>query len=312
MSERKHAASHHHHSHLTPPAPPGSPTRVAIALALIVAFMVVEVTVGILANSLALVSDAGHMLTDAAALAVSLIALRMATRPAQGSLTYGLRRVETLAAQLNGATLLVVAVLILYAAIRRLISPPDVSAWPMVVVGLAGIAVNGAATSSLAGAGRENLNVEGSFQHILMDLFAFVGTVAAGVVILLTGFERADPLISIAIAAIMLLSGVRLLAAAGRVILEAAPAGLDPPEIGRALAAMPDVVEVHDLHVWQVGAGFPALSAHVLVKQQVDCHAVRRALEQLLRERYGLAHSTLQVDHAGGDELIELRPPRSA
>jgi cobalt-zinc-cadmium efflux system protein len=312
MSERKHAASHHHHSHLTPPAPTGSPRRVAIALALIVAFMVVEVTAGILAHSLALVSDAGHMLTDAAALAVSLIALRMAARPAQGSLTYGLRRVETLAAQLNGATLLVVAVLILYEAIRRLISPPDVSAWPMVVVGVAGIAVNGAATSSLAGAGRENLNVESSFQHVLMDLFAFVGTVAAGVVILLTGFERADPLISIAIAAIMLVSAVRLLAAAGRVILEAAPAGLDPPEIGRALAAMPDVVEVHDLHVWQVGSGFPALSAHVLVKQHVDCHAVRRALEQLLRERYGLAHSTLQVDHAGGDELIELRPPRSA
>jgi cobalt-zinc-cadmium efflux system protein len=274
--------------------------------------MAVEVVAGILANSLALVSDAGHMLTDAAALAVSLIALRMAARPAQGSLTYGLRRVETLAAQINGATLLVVAVAILYAAIRRLVSPTHVSAWPMIVIGLVGIAVNSGATLSLAGAGRESLSVEGSFQHVLLDLFAFIGTVVAGVVILLTGFVRADPIISIAIAALMLRSAVRLLGAAGRVILEAAPAGLDPPEIGRALAAAPDVVEVHDLHVWEVASGFPALSAHVLVKSEADCHAVRRALEVVLRDRFGLAHSTLQVDHASGDELIELKPPRSA
>jgi cobalt-zinc-cadmium efflux system protein len=302
---------HHHHSHLMPP-PTGSPRRVAAALALILAFMVLEVTAGILADSLALVSDAGHMLTDAAALAVSLVALRMVARPAQGALTYGLRRVEILAAQINGVLLLIVALAVLYAAIRRLISPPHVSAWVMVVVGLAGIAVSGAATLSLAGAGRESLNVEGSFQHVLTDLFAFVGTVVAGIVILLTGFDRADPIVSILIAALMLRSAAMLLGATGRVILEAAPAGLDPPEIGRALAAAPEVVEVHDLHVWEVASGFPALSAHVLVKPQADCHAVRRALEGLLRERFGLAHSTLQVDHAGGDELIELKPPRSA
>jgi cobalt-zinc-cadmium efflux system protein len=308
----KTSAGHHHHPNLMPPAPVGSPRRLGVALALIVAFMVLEVTAGILANSLALVSDAGHMLIDAVALAVSLIALRMAARPARGALTYGLRRLETLAAQINGVTLLVVALAILYAAIRRLVSPPHVSGWPMVIVGLAGIAVNGAATISLSGAGRASLNVEGSFQHILTDLFAFIGTVAAGVVILTTGFERADPIVSIAIAALMLSASIRLLAAAGRIVLEAAPEGLDPPEIGRALAAVPNVVEVHDLHVWQVASGFPALSAHVLVKPEADCHATRRVLEQVLRERFGLAHSTLQVDHAGDEGLIELRPPRSA
>jgi cobalt-zinc-cadmium efflux system protein len=179
----------------------------------------------------------------------------------------------------------------------------------MVAVGLAGIAINGSATLSLAGAGRESLNVEASFQHILTDLFAFIGTVVAGLVIVLSGLDRADAIASLLVAALMLRAATRLLGAAGRVLLEAAPPGLDPPEIGRALAAMPDVVEVHDLHIWQVSSGFPALSAHVLVKPRADCHATRRALEGLLRERFGLAHSTLQVDHATGEQLIELEPP---
>jgi cobalt-zinc-cadmium efflux system protein len=271
--------------------------------------MALEVVVGILAHSLALISDAGHMLTDAAALGVSLVALRMAVRPAQGALTYGLRRVETLAAQINGATLLVVAVAVSYAAIRRLIAPAHVSGWAMVAVGLAGIAINGTATFSLAGAGRGSLNVEASFQHVLTDLLAFIGTVLAGLVIVLTGFDRADPIASLLVAALMLGSAVRLLGAAGRVLLEAAPPGLDPPEIGRALAAVPDVVEVHDLHVWQVSSGFPALSAHVLVKPRADCHATRLALEDLLRDQFGVTHSTLQVEHARGEQLIELEPP---
>ena len=312
MSAASEPGHHHHHAHLMPAPANGSPRRVATALGLIVAFMMLEVVAGVLANSLALISDAGHMLTDAAALAVSLVALRMVARPAAGSLTYGLRRVETLAAQINGATLLVVAVAVLYAAIRRLITPEHVSPWPMILVGLAGIAVNGAATFALAGAGRESLNIEGSYQHVLLDLLAFIGTVLAGIVILVSGFDRADPIVSILVAVLMLRSAAMLLGATGRIILEAAPAGLDPPEIGRALAAVPEVVEVHDLHVWEVSSGFPALSAHVLVKQNADCHAVRRSLEALLRERFGLTHSTLQVDHAGGEELIELKPPRSA
>jgi cobalt-zinc-cadmium efflux system protein len=227
-------------------------------------------------------------------------------------MTYGFLRVEALAAQANGLTLLVLAGVIVYSAVVRLISPPAVSAWVMVVVALAGIAVNGAATVALAGAGRgAHMSVEGSFQHILTDLFAFLGTALAGVVILLTGFERADPLASLLVAALMVRSAVGLLRASGRIFLEAAPPGLDPQEIGHALAAHPGVVEVHDLHVWELSAGFPALSAHVLVERDADCHAARRALQELLGERFGIEHTTLQVEHAGGGELLELHLPPS-
>jgi cobalt-zinc-cadmium efflux system protein len=302
-------SAHHHHdggSHLHA-GPDTSERRLWIALGLIAAFMVLEVVAGILAHSLALISDAAHMLTDAAALGLAIAALRMAARPARGALTYGLRRVDTLAAQINGATLLAFAGVIVYAAIVRLVTPPRVSAWPLVAVGLAGVAVNGAATFAVAGAGRDSLSVEGSYQHMLMDLLAFIGTVIAGVVILLTGFVRADAIASLVVAALMVRSAVGLLVAAGRVLLEAAPAGIDPPKIGHAMASQPGVVEVHDLHIWQVSSGFPALSAHVLVGSDVDCHLARRDLEALLRERFGLEHSTLQVDHSGGDELIELQ-----
>ncbi len=271
--------------------------------------MALEVLAGVLAHSLALVSDAAHMLTDAAALGLSILALRLAARPARGAMTYGFQRVEVLAAQANGITLLALAAAIVYSAILRLLSPPTVSAWVMVAVALVGVAVNGAATASLAGAGREaHMSIEGSFQHVLTDLFAFIGTALAGVVILLTGFQRADPIASLLVAALMLRSAFALLRDSGRVFMEAAPPDLDPHEIGRALVGAPDVIEVHDLHVWVLAAGFPALSAHVLVARDADCHAARRALEALLRERFGLEHTTLQVDHAdGGGELLELQ-----
>lgn len=281
------------------------------ALALILGFMAGEIAAGILSHSLALLSDAAHMLTDAAALGLSLVALRLAVRPARGAMTYGFLRVEALAAQANGITLLILAALIVYSAVGRLISPPSVSAWTVVVVALTGIVVNGAATRALAGAGRAaHMSVEGSFQHLLTDLFAFVGTALAGAVILLTGWQRADPIASLLVAALMLRSAVGLLGASGRIFLEAAPPGLDPREIGHALAAHPGVVEVHDLHVWELSAGFPALSAHVLVARDTDCHAARRELQTLLRGRFGIEHTTLQVDHeGGGGELLELHMP---
>jgi cobalt-zinc-cadmium efflux system protein len=268
-----------------------------IALALILAFMGAEVVAGILASSLALLSDAAHMLTDAAALALSLVALRIARRPARGAMTYGFGRVEILSAQANGITLVLLALWIVYEAIRRLVAPPEVEGAIVVVVALAGIVVNLAATVVLSRASRESLNVEGSFQHILTDLFAFVATAIAGTVILLTGFARADALASLLVAASMLYAGARLVAASGRIFLEAAPAGLDPERIGRALAAHPGVVEVHDLHVWEVTSGFPALSAHVVVGAGRDCHELRRVLQRELAERFELRHTTLQVDH---------------
>ncbi len=269
--------------------------------------MAVEVTVGVIAHSLALLSDAGHMLTDASAIGFSLLALRLAARPARGAMTFGFRRAEILSAQANGVTLLVLAAFIVYEAIRRLFDPPHVHGGLILAVALAGVVVNLTVILVLSGANRESLNIEGSYQHILTDLFGFIGTAIAAVVIITTGFQRADPLVSLLVAALMIRSGVALVKASGRIFLEAAPEDLDPQAIGRALVAQEGVVEVHDLHVWEVSSGFPALSAHVLVGAECDCHAARRAMERLLRERFALDHTTLQVDHAV-TELLEIAP----
>ena len=266
-------------------------------MALILTFMVVEVVAGILASSLALLSDAAHMLTDAAALGLSLAASRLALRPAGGAMTFGLGRAEILSAQANGITLLVLALLIVYDAIRRLVSPGHVGGATMIVVALAGVAVNLVATRVLAGNGQRSLNVEGSYRHILTDLYGFIATAVAGAIVLLTGFARADSIASLLIAALMLQAAYGLLKASGRIFMEAAPTGLDPDEIGRVLASQGGVVEVHDLHVWEVTSGFPALSAHVVVRAGDDCHRRRRDLQRLLEERFGVQHTTLQVDH---------------
>jgi cobalt-zinc-cadmium efflux system protein len=278
----------------------------ALALTLILGFMTAEVVVGILASSLALLSDAAHMLTDAAAIALSLVAARLAARPARGVMTYGLGRAEILSAQFNGATLLVLALLIVYEGIRRLVSPPEVEAGLVLAVALAGIVVNSLVVWVLARATHRSLNVEGSFQHVLTDLYAFLATAAAAGVILATGFDRADAMASLLVAALMLRSAYGLLKASGRVFLEAAPEGVDPNTIGNALAAEPEVVQVHDLHVWEVTSGFPALSAHVLVGTDSDCHAARLRLEQVLHERFGLHHTTLQVEHEEPPQLLSI------
>lgn len=282
------------------------------ALALILAFMVAEVVAGVLASSLALLSDAAHMLTDAAALAISLAAARLATRPPKGAMTYGLGRVEILSAQANGVTLLVLGAVIVYEAIARLASPPDVRGGLVLIVALVGIAVNLAATAVLSrGSGERSLNVEGSYRHLLTDLYGFIATAVAAIVILATGFVRADAIASLLIAGLMLHAAYGLLKASGRVFLEAAPAGIDPEQIGRALAAETDVIEVHDLHVWEVTSGFPALSAHVVVRAGSDCHALRRHLQRVLADRFDLHHTTLQVDHEAAPQRplqIEVAP----
>jgi cobalt-zinc-cadmium efflux system protein len=280
--------------------------RLGVALGLIVAFMVAEVVVGIVAQSLALLSDAAHMLTDAGALALSLIVIRLVARPARGDLTFGLKRTEILSAQANGFTLLVLSGLIVYEGIARLVHPPKPEGLPILVVALVGVAVNLVATWQLAGANRGSLNIEGSFQHLLTDLFAFIATAIAGAVILATGWVRADPIAALVVAALMLLAAWRLLRDSGRVLLDIAPAGLSVEEIGTAMASHPQVVEVHDLHVWEVTTEFPTLSAHVLVEPGADCHEIRRELERLLGERFGLEHTTLQVDHASA-KLVQIR-----
>jgi cobalt-zinc-cadmium efflux system protein len=299
------AHDHAGHTHAVPADVDGG--KLACALGLIVGFMAVEVAAGVVAHSLALLSDAGHMLTDALAIGFSLIALRLAARPAKGAMTFGLKRVEILSAQANGVTLLVLAAFIAYAAVRRLFAPPHVHGGLILAVALVGILVNLAATWTLARASRQSLNVEGSYQHVLTDLYGFIGTAIAAGVILLTGFQRADPIVSLLIAGLMTRSGLALVKASGRIFLEAAPEGLDPRTIGEALVGQPGVVEVHDLHVWEITSGFPALSAHVLVGADSDCHAARREMEAMLHERFGLDHTTLQVDHSGG-ALLEIAP----
>jgi cobalt-zinc-cadmium efflux system protein len=301
-------ANHHHHHHHH--AQTGDTRRLGAALGLILSFMLAEVVAGILADSLALLSDAAHMLTDAAAIALALVAARLAARPARGGYTFGLKRAEILSAQVNGATLVALALVIAIEGVRRLFDPPSVEGATVLVVALAGIVVNVAATWMLAGAERRSLNVEGAFQHVLTDLFAFIATAMAGVVILATGYGRADGIAALLVAGLMLRSGWGLLRDSGRVLLEAAPRGLDPEQIGRALAAEHHVVEVHDLHVWEVTSGMPSLSAHVTVGAGCDAQSHRRQLADLLHERFGIEHTTLQVEarHEGPLEIEPLQP----
>ena len=282
----------HNHGH----AEDADARRLGLAFSLIVAFMLAEVVAGIVGSSLALLSDAGHMLTDAVAIGLALAALRLAQRPPAGSFTYGLRRAEILSAQVNGITLLLLGTLIVYEGIRRLIDPPDVEGALVLIVALVGIGVNLAAARLLAGAERRSLNVEGAFLHVVTDLFAFIATAVAGGAILIWGFERADGIASLLIAALMLWAAYGLLRESGRVFMEAAPPDLDPEAIGQALVAETGVVEVHDLHVWEVTSGFPAISAHVTVRAGCDTQAHRRELASLLRDRFGVTHSTLQVE----------------
>jgi cobalt-zinc-cadmium efflux system protein len=280
--------------------------RLGAALALIASFMVAEVVAAILADSLALLSDAGHMLTDAVALALALAALRLAQRPPAGSFTYGLRRAEILSAQVNGITLLLLGVLVVYEGIRRLIDPPDVEGAVVLVVALVGIPVNLLAARILAGAERRSLNIQGAFLHVVTDLFAFIATALAGALILIWGFERADGVASLLIAGLMLWAAYGLLRESGRVFMDAAPPGLDPKAIGEAVASVPGVVQVHDLHVWEVTTGLPAVSAHLLVGRDDDCHEARWKAARLLADRFGIEHSTLQVEHEPGDELLQI------
>jgi cobalt-zinc-cadmium efflux system protein len=304
---RNEHAGHSHAGHTHAVRADADRARLALALGLIVAFMVTEVAVGVVAHSLALLSDAGHMLTDAAAIGFSLFAITLVARPAKGAMTFGFKRAEILSAQANGVTLLILAAFIAYEGIRRLFDPPVVRGWLILAVALVGVLVNLAATWTLARANRESLNIEGSFQHLLTDLWAFIGTAVAAIVILATDFQRADPIVSLLIAALMTRSGVMLVKASARIFMEAAPEDLDPQAIGRALVAQAGVVEVHDLHVWEISSGFPALSAHVLVGADCNCHQARRAMEAMLHERFALDHTTLQVDHSGA-ELLEIEP----
>jgi cobalt-zinc-cadmium efflux system protein len=269
----------------------------------------VEVVVGVLADSLAVLADAGHMLSDTASLALALFAAWLAGRPPTPQRSFGYRRAEILAALANGVLLVVVAIWIFVEALRRFSDPPEVAGGWVLVVGAIGLAVNLAAAGVLHRAGSHSLNVRGALLHVLADLWGSVGVIVAGLVILTTGWELADPLVALLIGVLVLGSAWRLLGESVSILLETTPRGMTAEDVGRAILGVPSVVQVHDLHVWTITSGFSALSAHVLVDPGADCHAIRRQIEAVLRERFDLEHTTLQVDHAGlaTTATVELR-----
>ena len=289
---------HHEHDH-GHGASGGNRRALAIVLALTAGFTVVEIIGGLLTGSLALLADAGHMLSDNLSLGLALFAAWLAGRPATPEKSFGYRRAEILAALANGVTLVAVSIWVFVEAYSRFMEPTEVLGGPMLVVATLGLLVNAAGATILYRSGGESLNVEGAMRHVFADALGSVGAMAAATVIILTGWRYADPLISVAIGILILASSWKLLRDSTNILLEATPPNLNATEVGRKMAAADGIVEVHDLHIWTITSGFPALSAHVLVGRQEDCHARRRELESLLAHEYGISHTTLQVDHVG-------------
>jgi cobalt-zinc-cadmium efflux system protein len=277
-------------------------------LALLAAYTVAEVIGGLATGSLALLADAGHMLSDVLSLLLALGAIWLARRPATPARSFGYRRAEIIAAFLNGLLLVLVAAWVLLEAARRLSDPPEVLGGWMLAVAVGGLAVNAAALVVLARSGRESLNIKAALRHVLADALGSVGVIVASIVILTTGWELADPIVSAAIAVLILFSAWAVLRDSGHILLEGAPSGVDPGEVESVILDVPGVESVHDLHVWTITSGFDALSAHVLVGREQDCHALRRAVEQALGASFGITHTTLQVDHAS-TRLLQIDSP---
>jgi len=300
MGEVDHGQGHGHHGHGSTDADRRS---LFAALVLLVAFMAFEVGAAVFANSLALLADAGHMLVDVGAIACSLLAINLAARPETGSHTYGLKRAEILAAAANGIALVVVAALVTFEAVGRLLRPEAVDGAVLIVVAAVGVGVNLAATVTLSRANRQSLNMEGAYQHILTDLYGFAGTLIAGIVIVATGFDRADAVASLVVVLLMLGAAVRLLRPAVRILLEATPEDIDLEEVRRHLVELPEVQSVHDLHAWTLTSSLPILTAHVVVTDECfrtgDAGRVLDHLQDCLSGHFDVAHSTLQFEAAG-------------
>lgn len=287
---------HHHHG----PSAGADRRYLWPALALLVAYMAGEVVAALISGSLALLSDAGHMLTDAGAIAGALWAISLASRPPRGSMTYGWKRAEILSALANGVILIVVALVVAVEAVRRLIRPPEVTGVTVLVVALVGIVVNLAASWLIARADRSSLNIRGAYQHVLTDLFGFIGTAVAGVIILATGWTRADPIASLIVVVLMLRAGWGLTRDAGRVLLEAAPDELDLDDVRRHILEVGHVLAVHDLHAWTVTSNLPAVSAHLVIEERCftdgHAHQVLDEVQACLREHFQVSHTTFQVE----------------
>lgn len=282
-----------------------------MALALNAGYTVVQFVAGVWAGSVALLADAGHNLSDVLALTVALVAAHLVARPATPARSFGYRRAEILAALVNGVSLVAIAAVVVVEGVRRLGDPPEVDGAVLIVVAAGGIVVNlaGAAVIHRARRGRD-LNMRASYLHLMGDALASLGVVVAGVLVVVAGWAAADPVIALAIGALIAASAWGVLRDAVLVLLEAAPSGMDADEVGNAMARHPGVLEVHDLHVWSISSDFPALSAHVIVDAGDDCHLRRRELEAMLAERFGVTHTTLQMEHRM--RRIPVRPAAPA
>jgi cobalt-zinc-cadmium efflux system protein len=298
----------HSHSHERYPHGPGGHSHGAssqnrraltIALAITATYTVAEVIGGLITGSLALLADAGHMLSDNVSLALALFALWLSAKPPTPDRSFGYKRAEILAALANGVTLVAISIWIFYEAYHRFQDPPEILGGWMMAVAVIGLFVNVSAAWVLIRSEGESLNLQGALRHILADLAGSAGVIAAALIILLTGWLYADPLISVLIGLLVLASSWKLLSESVSILLEQSPPGMDANQVGRKMVGVEGVEEVHDLHLWTITSGFPALAAHVLVGNDQDCHERRREIEKVLYREFGIEHTTLQVDHVG-------------
>ncbi|HKQ73992.1 MAG TPA: cation diffusion facilitator family transporter [Blastocatellia bacterium] len=295
--------SAHHHDH----ARGASQRTLLIVLALTFTYMLAEAIGGYLANSLALLSDAGHMLTDVAALMLSLFAVRFASRPATPSKTYGFYRLEILAALANGVTLIVLSLLILVEAYDRLRHPEAVAGWTLIWISTGGLAVNLISAWLLSRFHDENLNIRGALLHVLGDLFGSVAAIAAGVMIIWRGWAWADPLFSVAISVLIIYSSWRLVADAVNVLLEGTPSHINAASVEEAVRTVTGVRAVHDLHIWTITSGRHAVTAHVVINDASESYRILREVREMLAERFALTHSTIQVEDPTFDTVVNFK-----
>jgi cobalt-zinc-cadmium efflux system protein len=296
-------SAHHHDHHRTDDS-----RRMRIVLAINLAMFAAGIAGGIVFDSLALLADAGHVLADVGAIALALFAAWMASRPASPQRTFGFRRTEIFAALANGVTLVAVSVFVFIEAVQRMSDPPDVAGAGVLAIGAFGLAGNAIATWLLMRGDRTNLNLEGVLRHSAADALGSLGVIVAGLLVITTGWDQADPLVSIAIGVLILLGSWRLLREPFNVLMESAPEGIDVQDVGQAMCSVPGVREVHDLHVWTVTSGFPALAAHIRSDPSEAPDEVRERIEAVLHERFGLDHTTLQVVP---EPLLQLEDRRS-
>jgi cobalt-zinc-cadmium efflux system protein len=302
-----HGHDHHAHDHRS-----ASRRALLWVLGLTLAFTAVEIAGGIWTDSLALLADAGHMVSDNVAIVLALVAVTLARRPSTPTRSFGLQRAEILAAFVNGLTLVLVSGWIVWEAVQRFDDTPEILGGWMLLVALTGLLVNVLAATILIRAGRESLNVEAALRHVFADLLGSGAVLVAALVIVTTGWTLVDPLVSIGIALLIVASAWGVLRDSTSILMEATPSGIDAEAVATTIVDVDGVTSVHDLHVWRITSGFDALAAHVLVGRGEDCHGLRREIEAVLRDRFGITHTTLQVDHDASDALIELERPSAS